>query len=417
MEDYKLTVKERNEAGITDHDVVQHTQDLANMVGSIKAYLDATQQVKKAKPLQTAEIVNACLESKRASVSPGSLRSYSDTWRTFAKWNPIFPTTPEAIENYLARFNSRRTANGVHQKLSLLYKFAADRHGAVNVVLKVDKPHYKTAEKASLTLDDARALLRACKTDRERGLVHLYLGHGLRRAEATRINSEDIQDGTLYVHGKCRDQYTPLLPETKEILLRLAGGKADGLVFRSSFKKRLSEKMAYLTISILLDRAGLDKGFTTHSLRHSFCTLSQDAGMSFPAAQRLMRHAGKTMTEAYTHLSDESLKLQLGTYSPIRLVDGRKAEVIPDYRKTTLPEEVLPAQTLRAQQRFPKVTYCGKTSLKTPSATASMLIPELLDKMIELGELAKRISADLGGNGHRVTELEDILNNSVEVKV
>ena len=53
------------------------------------------------------------------------------------------------------------------------------------------------------------------------------------------------------------------------------------------------------------------------------------------------------------------------------------------------------------------VEYCGIASQNDPAK----LIPELLDRMAAMGDLAKEISRALGGNGHRaevVKELADV---------
>ena len=38
-----------------------------------------------------------------------------------------------------------------------------------------------------------------------------------------------------------------------------------------------------------------------HALRHSFCTMVAQSGVSMQHAQRLMRHATPAMTAKYTH--------------------------------------------------------------------------------------------------------------------
>ena len=39
----------------------------------------------------------------------------------------------------------------------------------------------------------------------------------------------------------------------------------------------------------------------------------------------------------------------------------------------------------------------------------AQLLPELLDKLAALGDLAKQVSRALGGNGHRASEVQEIL--------
>jgi len=273
------------------------------------------------KMVNTAEVIETCLQA--FNLSPGTVRSYRGTWVTFAKYHPILPTEPQPIEAYLKRYSNRRTAADVYTKLGILYKFAADRYGITNTMERIRRPRFKQIERRSLKLQEVKAVVDACDNDFVLALIHLWLGHGLRREEALRLNIGDIGEDTMFVSGKTRDEFMPILPETRELLLRLANGRSgDQPIFMSQFKQRLSVRMAHYIAKETLERSGITgKGIAAHILRHSFSTLAQEAGMDFAACQRLMRHSKKTMTEHYTHFSSSYLKQQLEKYSPIHLID------------------------------------------------------------------------------------------------
>ena len=64
-------------------------------------------------------------------------------------------------------------------------------------------------------------------TATERAVWELTFVYGWRQIEVRRITGGDvrsIRDGIIFCHGKEREEYTPLLPETQEILQQLAGG-------------------------------------------------------------------------------------------------------------------------------------------------------------------------------------------------
>ncbi|GAI09136.1 unnamed protein product, partial [marine sediment metagenome] len=59
----------------------------------------------------------------------------------------------------------------------------------------------------------------------ERVVWELTFGHGWRQIEVRRITAGDvrsIRDGIIWCRGKERDEDTPLLPETQELLQQLA---------------------------------------------------------------------------------------------------------------------------------------------------------------------------------------------------
>ena len=94
------------------------------------------------------------------------------------------------------------------------------------------------SEKESLNLEQVRTVIQRQKDDRGLALLQLYVGHGLRREEACRLNCGDIEDGRMYVTGKVRDEYMPLLPETKKLLDKFMAGKGpEEAVFTSRIKK------------------------------------------------------------------------------------------------------------------------------------------------------------------------------------
>lgn len=280
-------------------------------------------QLKKLPSLNTAELVKRFLEARRGSISEASLTSYRYTLQPFAKCFPGLPLKPEEIEGYLAKYESKQTAHDIHAKLGLFYRFLHERYGLPNVMQSVQRPRVKRQRKSGLTLEEARAIVEACRTDRELGLIHLYLGHGLRREEALRLDIGDISDGEMYVTGKTANEPMPLLPETKEILLKLAGNRSPKEpVFLSQWKKRLSDGMVNINVKDILARAGIiRKGVNCHALRHTFATLMTEYGLDEISCRRLMRHADSSMTERYVHLNLNPLRQKLEQFSPIRLIN------------------------------------------------------------------------------------------------
>jgi integrase len=75
-------------------------------------------------------------------------------------------------------------------------------------------------------------------------------------------------------------------------------------VIRLALNKELEGKQPKLLP--LLGKAGLaDKGFTIHSLRHTFATTLADKGVHPSTAQKVLGHSDIRMTLAiYTHATD-----------------------------------------------------------------------------------------------------------------
>ncbi|MFH1648028.1 MAG: tyrosine-type recombinase/integrase [Chloroflexota bacterium] len=280
-------------------------------------------------PVDTRELIEKYLESRKGGISEGSLTSYRNALNVFARYYPELPGRPEEIEKYLSRFKESRSAASVYTVIKLLYEFAERRHGVRNVMKLVQRPRFKNKDVFSLSLDEAKSVIDNCRDSRETALVHLYLGHGLRCDEAVRMNIGDIGDGQMLVRGKMRTEYIPLLQETKDILLEFAGGCGpDDPVFVSRQDNRLHHKQAYNIVKGILKRAGLlknrsaDSRIATHTLRKTFSTLAYHAGRDSRAIEALLRHKKGDVTSRYIGMPMGDLGKYLERYSPIRLING-----------------------------------------------------------------------------------------------
>ena len=337
-------------------------------------------------PPRTQEIIDKFLASKRAANrTEATIKSYEDTLRPFARAYPALPTKPEQIEEYLApHHGGNSTAKDIYIVLNIFYKFASARFRVPNPVAQVDKPRSKNRPPDHLTTAQAQALLSAVETDRERGLIYCLFGLGLRLAETRRLRVADIGSDVILVRGKERDEPLPLPAEIREVLLKMASGKNPGGAVFQGRQGPLSDSTIQLIIKGLFVRAGITGvRASPHTLRHSKGVLSTMLGLDQFSNKRLLRHASTEMTDRYNELNLEELKLKDKQYNPLlRLLNKAELGIKPDYAQL-VSDAIAPQDT-------------------------AQLIPELLDHLITLGEMAKEIRHALGGNGHRAEQLEEI---------
>jgi len=281
--------------------------------------------------LETQEVVRRFLDSKKGKVADTSITSYRHTLSIFAKYCPLLPSTPEELDRYLARFTERRTAADAYTNIKMLYKFAAERFDFPNVISKVQRPTFQEKAPFAFNLEKAKKILDEVskRGDRNLGLIHLYLGHGFRESEAVRIDIGDYTDGQIIVRGKKRKEPIPLLPETRQLLLKLENGRKPGSpLFLSQMGRRLSAKMAYTIVKDILEKAGVLEGkpadarIATHALRKTFATLMRVNGCPRDISDRLLRDYRKEASDRYYAEIEEMMKQALERYSPLRLVNA-----------------------------------------------------------------------------------------------
>ena len=202
------------------------------------------------------------------------------------------------------------------------YRYAEDEEViAKNPLARVKRP--KPGEPNTQGLDRAElaALLSAAETPRDRALVTLLSLVGLRVSEALAADVSDLghERGyrTLSITRKgARRGRVPLSPRVAEAIDAYLAGREDGPLFVTSTGRRLTARAAARTVASLAKRAGIDKKISPHSLRHSFATLSLDAGASLRDLQAAMGHADPKTTMGYDR-SRERLDAH-----PVHLLSG-----------------------------------------------------------------------------------------------
>ena len=159
--------------------------------------------------------------------------------------------------------------------------------------------------------------------------MELTFGHGWRQIEVRRITAGDVRsisDGLIWCRGKERQEYTPLLPETQELLQQLAGTLPDeepiirSTRTRAGMTQPLGANGMRQLIQRFLRRSNLKREYKGHDLRRTFCTLVRDASGDELLAMRLARDIVPGVNDRYINTDPAKLGKSLLKYSPVRLI-------------------------------------------------------------------------------------------------
>jgi integrase/recombinase XerD len=153
------------------------------------------------------------------------------------------------------------------------------------------------------------------RTLRDRALVELLYGAGLRVSEATGLEkgSISLEERIVRVVGKGgKERLVPLgRPAAEAVRRYLALGRPHldrryrPELFLNARGGALTRAGAFLVLKKLADRAGLEPGRVhPHLLRHSFATHLLEGGADLRSVQEMLGHADLGTTERYTHVSD-----------------------------------------------------------------------------------------------------------------
>jgi len=155
----------------------------------------------------------------------------------------------------------------------------------------------------------------APRTLRDRALVELLYGAGLRVSEAVGLDkaSVSIEERIVRVLGKGgKERLVPLgRPAAEAVRRYLALGRPHldrryrPELFLNARGGPLTRAGAFLILRRLAEKAGLEPGRVhPHLLRHSFATHLLEGGADLRSVQEMLGHSDLGTTERYTHVSD-----------------------------------------------------------------------------------------------------------------
>lgn len=201
------------------------------------------------------------------------------------------------------------TVNRLLAALSGFYEYAVDE-GVIdrNPVRRIRRPGVsESMSSTGLTAQETKELLRAAKFDGERSeaLVTLLVMNGLRISEALGARIEDLGSErghtTLRIQRKGGEFHTiPLSPPVAGQIRNLAQDRTEGHIFRTA-QGPMNRSTAWRLVRKLAKIAVPDKASSLHphDLRHTFVTLSLDAGASLRDVQDACNHKDPRTTRGY----------------------------------------------------------------------------------------------------------------------
>ena len=227
-----------------------------------------------------------------------------------------------------AKTSAARKLSAVKSWLEFLHAAGAlDRNPAVGV--RPPRPPARLPR--ALAYEDVKALIEGIGEDpggrRDRAIVELLYGAGLRVAELVALDWEDVdlEERWLRVRGKGdKERLVPMGYPAQEALRRW-GGSEDGPVFPGEGAERLTVRTVHRVVVRAAHRTGL-AGVTPHVLRHSFATHLLEGGASLRVVQDLLGHESLVTTQRYLRITIDQLRRSYSAAHPRAGNDGGDRE-------------------------------------------------------------------------------------------
>jgi integrase/recombinase XerD len=219
------------------------------------------------------------------------------------------------LESKLENGSAPETVNLYLHSVLFLYKEVLHYQGKVDI--RFARRNLKLP--VVLSREEVGKILEVLKNRKHHCLVALAYGAGLRVSEVVGLRVEDIDfsRGMIWVRGgKGGKDRATLLPQklTEDLQVFIDGKKGREFLFESARGKKLHTRSAQKIFMTAMQRAGVLKNASFHSLRHSFATHCLENGVDIRYVQTLLGHNNIRTTQRYTHVSNRSI---LNIQSPL----------------------------------------------------------------------------------------------------
>ena len=268
----------------------------------------------------------------RVQSMPRMLQEYC-TWLHTQQITQIVNSTEVHVQQFMAhtskRPNNRQegsiTASYINQYITVFYKFneylAHHKLPLLPLALTRLAPPV-LVKRVVLTVDEIKAMYQATDQTplgmRNRAMLAIYYGGGLRRSEGVQLTLSDVLiERKLLVIRKSKNntqRYTPINTSTLAHITNYIYNARPLLVHPNSTTqalllsergKGISTTRVSQCIKEIGGKAGITKEVGTHSLRHSIATHLLQSGMALENIALFLGHKCLDSTQIYTHLSHE----------------------------------------------------------------------------------------------------------------
>ncbi len=251
--------------------------------------------------------------------SPTTQVSYRSTVEKFIQFvaKPLIEVKLEDLQLWerglKARFKDTTVANKVLVIKSLFSFCVRVGYLTLNVgsFLKTPKAKETIAERI-LDLDSVKRLIGCTKTERDRLMLSLMYGCGLRVSEVIGLTWNDLRKhgdgGKATVFGKGSKTRVVLIPDKlwQQLKEFEKFNRVNQYVFVSRNENQMERSVVHRMIKRACKRAGIDERASSHWLRHSHASHSLEAGCNLRLLQQSLGHASVTTTERYLHISPDA---------------------------------------------------------------------------------------------------------------
>lgn len=236
---------------------------------------------------------------------------------------PLTDVVQDDVSGFIVdRKNEGDITVSTNRKLSALktfYKFMV-RKGimALNPAHLVEGGRKPKTLPKPVAIRDIDKMLAIIDNNRDKAMVHILYGSGVRREELGTIRRDavnyDSEEITVIGKGN-KERTVPIHPEALELIRKITKVEESEWVFPSRKGGHLKNRQVNEIIGQWAKKAGL-KGVTPHKFRHSFGSHLFSNGADIKAIADMMGHVSTETTQGYAGVSNTRNRSEYQKYHP-----------------------------------------------------------------------------------------------------
>jgi len=281
--------------------------------------------------------------SIEAGLSSNTIESYRRDLERYIKFlqetkiDSVDKITEEHITNFIVQLSRKGlAANSIARKLSSirrLHKFlVTEGYSGFNPAGTLESPRLWRKLPMVLNVTEIEKLLNQPTQDnplglRDRAILEFLYATGVRISELINAKRKDILPEVELVRVIGKGQKERIIPIGKKSLKwvekylqesrpSLAKQNSEDFLFLNKRGRYFSRMGLWKILRQYVNKSGIKKKVSPHTIRHSFATHLLEGGADLRAVQEMLGHADISTTQIYTHLDREYLKQEHRHYHP-----------------------------------------------------------------------------------------------------
>jgi integrase/recombinase XerD len=223
-------------------------------------------------------------------------------------------TAPEIREYLIYLVDKRKVSQSYQNQAINAIKFYYEKIlGRPPEKYYLHRPRKEHRLPGVLSEEEVGHILKKITNPKHRCIIFIIYSAGLRLSEVVNLKLTDIDSKRMLIYirqGKGKKDRVSLLSEKVLVVLRqyYRDYKPQEWLFEGLGGGQYSARSVQEIFKAALQKSGIRKKASVHTLRHSFATHLLERGVDLRYIQELLGHNSVRTTEIYTHLTRKGLE-------------------------------------------------------------------------------------------------------------